>query len=662
VRECNQILEVSAPVEFIDVEVGIYQLQMQSYTANFGEMLGIPFVVTTCTVTEQNLAGGRRVVQLEGSSGHGLQGDDSAREGRLGRKLEKLEGLGRGVRKTTQNEAKRSHLQLAKWLRHHPATDLQTDILEHMFPSSPSSRTLQTATPRTLLVMQFNIQYESRYGVVVDNYPSLFQEYINSNLEQVTLDMQTKFLPVVSAREVIVYNTKQPTLAPSPGGSGGSILPTPVVPPPTPQGGSPLPTIHPSGSPIDFNATAAPSASPTLSPLNVISTPPPTPPKEIIEDNTSFVVGLAAGLSGAALLVILFICYKRRENRRKQEAIAIGLANNEEMRRRQAFDAPRIMEEDGVEITAEEAMIVGQAEENGNGASESYGDVSHRQSSDGAMNNSGDGSTDLVQSIQQQQQNGQQHQQGTIADSIYSNPSMVSGGGSFSSKEGDNYAEGDVLLDPLQDEFDNYKNQDLEFMRNGVEESVYGAEGMMSWAMTRALMEDDDEGIDLKWGGAQDPESIEANCLCETYDWLRKNDHSTLDERNQFFQDILSRMIVTVRKNLMKPNEGTRTIHCCASLLGLRLEKDLPNNVLIVTGMRKTNNLSEGRYYLMEAFKPFGTIEGAAIAPSNRGFGFVRFAHHKSVERALESFRVSEIEVQDVSVMIKALKSESPGV
>ena len=120
----------------------------------------------------------------------------------------------------------------------------------------------------------------------------------------------------------------------------------------------------------------------------------------------------------------------------------------------------------------------------------------------------------------------------TVGNSIFSNPSMVSGGGSFSSNP-DDYPEGSgVQLNTLQDEFDNYKNQDLEYMRNGVEESVYGAEGMMSLAMTRALMDDEEVDINPSWGGAEDPESIEANGLCETNDWLRKNEHSTLDERS----------------------------------------------------------------------------------------------------------------------------------
>ena len=31
--------------------------------------------------------------------------------------------------------------------------------------------------------------------------------------------------------------------------------------------------------------------------------------------------------------------------------------------------------------------------------------------------------------------------------------------------------------------------------------------------------------------GMDDPEYIEANALCETYDWLRKNEKSSLEER-----------------------------------------------------------------------------------------------------------------------------------
>jgi len=136
-RECNQVLEVEKSEEYNEVQVGIYQLLMQSYTAEFGFMVSTPQIVTTCEVITQELAGGRRLL----------------------------------------------------------------------------SRLLQT--PKTLLIMKFTMEYESRYGYDVEDYPRLFQTYINSNLETVTADMNSRFLPVTNAQEVIIFNTNEPTASPS---------------------------------------------------------------------------------------------------------------------------------------------------------------------------------------------------------------------------------------------------------------------------------------------------------------------------------------------------------------------------------------------------------------------------------------------------------------
>ncbi|KAL7529454.1 hypothetical protein ACHAXR_002976, partial [Thalassiosira sp. AJA248-18] len=546
-RGCNQILEVKAPAEFDPVETGIYKLLMQSYTVEFGEMVGEPQIVTTCEVTGQNLADGRR------------------------------------------------------WL---------TRFLGPF--QSLFNRRLQTPVTKYLLVMEFTMEYESRFGIDVDDYPREFQSYINNNLEKITADMTQRFLPVTNAREVIVFNTAPPTSSPILSGT----------PPP-----SPSPTLQPAPQETSL-PTVSPSAPliPTLEPTYLML-PTPSPTNQPVEEpETNFIVGLAAGLGGAAIVVLFLIWYMRKKNQQKQEE-----------RRAEANDArgnhpdsSRI--EEGIEVGVEDPLP-GVTTSSVHGVQQ-YDDYPPE---DNLGSSSPQGGV------------------GTIADSIFSNPSMVSGGGSFSSNPDDNY---DVVrLDTLQDEFDSYKNQDMEYMRSGVEDAVYGAEGMMSLAMTRALMEDED-AIIPSWGGAEDPESIEANGLCETNDWLRKNEHSTLDERNLFFQEMLNRMVITVRRGMISPSDGTRAIHCMASMLGLQLEKDLPNNVLLVYGMKKENDFILGRNNMVEAFKSFGDIEGAAIAPSNRGFGFVRFVSPKSVQRALERFRISEIEVQDVSVMIKSLNSD----
>ena len=86
-----------------------------------------------------------------------------------------------------------------------------------------------------------------------------------------------------------------------------------------------------------------------------------------------------------------------------------------------------------------------------------------------------------------------------------------------------------AIFDGSHDELDNYKNQDLETLRTTVENAVDGVEGMMSLAVTRALTNDVDISVEMPWSGAADNGSIEASCLCETYDWLKRHEKSSLD-------------------------------------------------------------------------------------------------------------------------------------
>jgi hypothetical protein len=91
-------------------------------------------------------------------------------------------------------------------------------------------------------------------------------------------------------------------------------------------------------------------------------------------------------------------------------------------------------------------------------------------------------------------------------------------------------------------------------------------------------------------------------------------------------QTMLNKMVSTVRKGMVIPEDASRTIHECAALLGLQLANQLPLTTIIVSGMQK--NTSTADFYL--AFKDFGAIEGIAVASKNRGFGkFVApIAHH----------------------------------
>ncbi len=92
------------------------------------------------------------------------------------------------------------------------------------------------------------------------------------------------------------------------------------------------------------------------------------------------------------------------------------------------------------------------------------------------------------------------------------------------------YDDRQELLDGSTDEFDNYKNQDLETLRDAIERSVDGADGMVSLAITHAYTSDPTLDGLLEWfGGERDDGRIEASCLCDAYDWLKINETSSLD-------------------------------------------------------------------------------------------------------------------------------------
>lgn len=117
------------------------------------------------------------------------------------------------------------------------------------------------------------------------------------------------------------------------------------------------------------------------------------------------------------------------------------------------------------------------------------------------------------------------------ADSLYSNESMISNVPSPLS-EGSEREEDRTHT--LTDEFDQYKDQNLEAMRTGVEGNLSGFDGMMSQALTNVLVDDDSETVDmngLRWGGSGDSATIEATVLCEATDWLKRNEVATMEEK-----------------------------------------------------------------------------------------------------------------------------------
>jgi len=238
-------------------------------------------------------------------------------------------------------------------------------------------------------------------------------------------------------------------------------------------------------------------------------------------------------------------------------------------------------------------------------------------------------------------------------NSLSSNDSLISTGSSVVSDTGDEYDE----TQNLADEFDKYKDQNLEKMRADVAGAVSNSDDMMGQALTKALMDDmhDDDTVESFWFGSMDSIEIEASVYCEVNDWLKKKEGVGMDERRDFMQQKLNKMVATVRQGAIGPQDASRIIHGSAAMLGLELAEDVPETALVVTGMR----MKVSKRDVYEAFEKFGEIDGVAVSSNARGFGLVRYRSAKYAQRALDHFRTGEIVVQDVAVMIKLLKSDN---
>lgn len=171
--------------------------------------------------------------------------------------------------------------------------------------------------------------------------------------------------------------------------------------------------------------------------------------------------------------------------------------------------------------------------------------------------------------------------------------------------------------DGNHDELNDYKNQDLEILRNAIEESIENVEGMMSLAISNALMHTDESRLDRTLCDG----SIEASYLYQMYDWAKKNENPTVDSKHDCLQDVVDRIALYVRFGVFDPIKGARLVQDCAVILGLQLLKEFSMTTLLILGMRKSTLLEQGRKDILDAFNSFGEIDDAAISPNKRGFG-----------------------------------------
>jgi hypothetical protein len=379
--------------------------------------------------------------------------------------------------------------------------------------SNYTNRALQVVVVQAV-ELQYEMEYTSIYTNVSD-FPLNFQTYVNDDLVLVAAQLRLLAMNVTvvepATRLIVVPDpTSAPTTSVAP-----SFLPSfgPSISSPPSTIPSDIPSLYPSVStdqPTMEDTTQMPSPSPFLPP-----TPTPEGTSEPteggageadtggVDENTVIVVSIV--VAGSIVLIGALIIYRKRKRLRELEfrsSIAGGSRTG---------DHPSNHEGDW-----------------------DSGDKNGMPRKSSATK---DTSTSLtaLQKVDTAASPGREPKvEGVLSpsESLVSNQSLLSAGMDMAGDSGD---EADATQG-LADEFDQYKDQNLEKMRADVEGSLTGFDGMMSQALTRALGDDDDTNVDsaeLIWGGAGNlsgPE-IEASALGEVMDWLKRKDTPTVEEK-----------------------------------------------------------------------------------------------------------------------------------
>lgn len=450
--------------------------------------------------------------------------------------------------------------------------------------------------------VDYTCQYSSMYQNVT-GFPDLFLAYVNGNLTGVTEDLVDLGLPILATEEAKAVSviTAAPTISLRPS-AAPTVIPT----------RSPRPTLRPT----------MPSVSPTQD-FSLPTTPPPSSgsTKGLSVPAISSIVVLSAV---AVLIAIVYFSRRRRQQ----------YLTEMQSKRTEAVT-------DGEMTSASGPGGAGFASGGPGGALALSPPPAYRPYGGGRPSDfdteAGGNKDDVI----------------SPSGSLMSNKSLLSDGGSDLEGQSSDEVDG---TNHLKDEFDQYKDQNLEQLRTEVEENLTGFEDIMSAAVTKALIGDDDSKVDpteLLWGCQPDPApaEVEASALCEVCDWLKRNGSESDERKREFMQDILNKMVASVRNGVLEADDASRTIHESAALLELELANELPMTTVIVSGMRMSIEAS----VIVTALDEFGDIDTAAVASGERGFAIVRFRNPKAVEKALRQYRDEEIVIEDVAIQMKVL-------
>jgi type II secretory pathway pseudopilin PulG len=407
-------------------------------------------------------------------------------------------------------------------------------------------RDLQDEQPsKNEYVISFLIRYESR-TTNVSTYPAEFTVFIVNNATIVQEDL-TELLQLDPAQGLVIKQIQQfetasmaPTVSAAP-----SEIPTeaPTI--------SPAPTNPPTQAPTFApDPTALPTIAPTILPPPTTS--PTEVPKEDDDDLTVIVVSVVVvAFVASVVMVLIIIFYRQRQikleiqqaqlaQKRRSNAIASGGGGGAvpvpppPSSAVAAASVPDVYSTSGVGSLA---AVAGAAD----AVAAAGGSPYTRTPASGGPPNDIHRARGLMAPT-------------SAGESIFSNPSLLSNGPDDESDMNDDSSEdplhiggprgggpdGMFQVSPL-DDFDRYKDQNLEKMRSRVEDNVSGMDGMMSQALTLALMDGpatyggggatEEATKQHYWGSATTGMEIEANALCEVTDWMKRHEGAPLDEK-----------------------------------------------------------------------------------------------------------------------------------
>jgi len=451
-------------------------------------------------------------------------------------------------------------------------------------PNNPNVRTIN---------VDYTMKYESKHYNVTQ-YPKLFQNWTNSNLDKILEALTTLKMNVteVDGARRIVVSTPAPSY---------SVFP------------SAKPTVSPTITPVPSSLTEAP-----IDTSDTIMTGDDDPKNNVSLNIIIIAVSLIIAFS--IIVIGVFVYYRKRRVNRLDDFGANST-------KRSQIGESKIQDDTrwAGSATGAPNPSYGTSETKAYGSS--FGKHLDMPSRSAGVVSSGDGS-------------------------LVSSQSLISRGNSMGGDSRDESDSAHILVD----EFDQYKDQNLEKMRADIED-LPECDGMMSQAVAKALIDQDDDTVISYWGGNHDitaPE-IEASALGFVLDWLKRNAKISDREKREMIQEQLNKMTASVLHKVIGPDDATRTIHECAVLLGLKLASELSVTTILISGMRKKATEADIR----RTFSVFGDVAVAAVAPNERGFGILRFRSNNAVNRAMGKFRTEEVVVEDVAVQLLAIRAGS---